>query len=175
MTKSSAKLLNDVIASLVEAYGADIVREAVARADRKNPDNASPPSQRGSSPASDIQSDRRHRIQRPTAADLIRQYPVSSTKKQYVDAIAERFDRKQFLPSSADAREFLILSGEKPGSIKDRSDAFKQILTVLVRLPEKRLEDIATSAAHSGPSQLSAISDAIGTIGQENRQRRETS
>lgn len=172
MARNSAKLLNDLVVSLVDAYGADAVREALAKAEKNDIglELKLPISKSNRSHTRELPLERRGRAPRPSAVDLIHKYPVSSPKRQYVALIAERFDRKQFLPSAADAREFLILSGAKPGNIKDRSDAFRQVLSVLVRLPTERLENIA----HSGPSQLSTISDAIGSISEEMRQRRET-
>jgi hypothetical protein len=77
--------------------------------------------------------------------------------------LAVRFDRKQFLPSLSDVREFLIMMGERPGAIKDRPSAFRLLLLALAALPAERLERLTHSARHSGPSQLGPLSDAISS------------
>jgi hypothetical protein len=53
--------------------------------------------------------------------------------------------------------------GERPGAIKDRSDAFRRLLKVLPALPPEQLERLGNSALHSGPSQLGPLSDAIAS------------
>lgn len=77
--------------------------------------------------------------------------------------LAKRFDRKQFLPSVSDVREFLVMMGERPGAMKDRSEAFRWLLKSLSGLPPERLDQLVNSGLHSGPSQLGPLSDAIAT------------
>lgn len=89
--------------------------------------------------------------------------------------LAARFDRKQFLPSQSDVREFLLMLGEKPGKMEDRSAAFQQLLKALVRLSPERLDKLANSALHSGPSQLGPLSDAISAAAASLHRYREPS
>lgn len=166
---ASMKLLNDVLASLVDAYGFNAVEEALQKSSVRKNTNRTP--RDNTLPLQLSNNEKRTRSIRPSAVTLTKQQAVSPAKRPYVQMLAERFDQKQFLPSATDAREFLILSGKKPKSIKDRSDAFKQVLIVLSQLPTERLATIANSSAYSGPSQLSDISDAIANIGRENRER----
>jgi hypothetical protein len=80
--------------------------------------------------------------------------------------LAERYDQKQFLPSVADVREFLIMMGERPVGMKDRQEAFRVLLQSLMRLPVERLQQFVRTALHSGPSELGPLSDAIAAAGE---------
>ena len=64
-----------------------------------------------------------------------------------------------FLPSMGDVREFLSMQGQQPTEMKDRSEAFRQLLPVLQQLPAERLERLANSASHSGPAKLGPLSE----------------
>ena len=80
--------------------------------------------------------------------------------------LAERYDRKRFLPSVADVREFLIMMGERPIGMKNRKEAFRVLLQSLIRLPDDRLQQLVGTALHSGPSELGPLSDAIAAAGE---------
>ncbi len=95
------------------------------------------------------------------ASEQVARAQLPEAQEVVLRELAMRFDSKEFLPSVSDVREFLIMIGERPGAIKDRSEAFKQLLKALSGLPPERLERLANSARHSGPSQLGPLSDAI--------------
>lgn len=76
------------------------------------------------------------------------------------------YDAKQFLPSVADVREFLIMRGERPPDMKDRKDAFRVLLRTLRALSMTDLRGLASSALHKGPSEAGPISDAIAAAGE---------
>jgi hypothetical protein len=86
--------------------------------------------------------------------------------------IASRYDRKEFLPTTADVREFLLMMGQRPGGMKDRSEAFRRLLNVISALPADQLEKLAVTALHSGPSQLGPLSDAISSAAESLEPRR---
>jgi len=90
---------------------------------------------------------------------------VPPEKRAILVVLAKRFDQKSFLPSLADIREFLTMSGQSPPAIKDRSDAFRSLLRFLQELPIERLNEIASSESHSGPSRLGPLSEAIAAAG----------
>jgi hypothetical protein len=71
-----------------------------------------------------------------------------------------------FLPSVADVREFLIMMGTRPIGMKDRTQAFRVLLESLTQLPIARLQQLAQTSLHSGPSELGPISDAITIAGE---------
>lgn len=163
MATNSDHLLSDMIQALVSAYGRDAVRQAVEATSSEMRGERVRTSRVGMSPSS-FTPEQRKRAPKVTALEIAKKVNVPNSRRNHVEEIAKRFDQRAFLPTSADAREFLILAGKKPKAIKDRSDAFKQVLTVLLQVPTERLAGIVGSSAYSGPSELSAISDAIGQI-----------
>lgn len=163
MATNSDHLLSDMIQVLVSTYGRDAVRQAVEAAGNEIRRGRAQPDRVGTSQSS-LDLDQRKRAPKPSALELAKRVNVPNSRRNDVEEIAKRFDQRAFLPTSADAREFLILAGKKPRAIKDRSDAFKQVLAVLLQVPTERLAGIVGSSAYAGPSELSAISDAIGQI-----------
>jgi hypothetical protein len=110
------------------------------------------------------------------ASEQVARAELPKAKEAALRELAIRFDQKQFLPSVSDVREFLMMMGEQPGAIKDRSKAFGRLLKALSVLPPERLERLASSTLHSGPSQLGPLSDAISAVaGAITRQREPTS
>jgi hypothetical protein len=106
------------------------------------------------------------------ATGQVEQAGLEGERKEALLRIADRYDRKRFLPSVADVREFLAMMDEGPIGMKDRKDAFRALLRSLMRLPVERLQQLALTAQHSGPSELGPLSDAIGAAG-ERLQRRQ--
>jgi hypothetical protein len=111
---------------------------------------------------------------RPSAVARIEQAALEGEQKDALLELAVRYDRKQFLPSVADVREFLIMTGERPIDMKDRKEAFRILLRNLTQLPVERLRQLASTALHSGPSQLGPISDAIAAAGERLPRQRQS-
>lgn len=86
---------------------------------------------------------------------------LSPAQIPFLTELAQRYDQRQFLPSTSDVREFLIMVGERPSGMKDRSQAFRELLKALMKYPPERLKQLASRSRHSGPSQLGPLSDAI--------------
>jgi hypothetical protein len=96
-------------------------------------------------------------------------------KRDALLELAERYDRKQFLPSVADVREFLIMMGERPVGMKDRKEAFRVLSRSLIQLPLEDLQQLTRTGLHSGPSQLGPLSDAISAAGERMTRQRQAS
>jgi len=148
-------LLENLLRALVQEWGHDEVQTALGRL--------------GTSSGSDALSggveqnghSKKRRSARLGAVEQVARAHLAEAQAAALLELATRFDRKQFLPSISDVREFLLMMGERPGALKDRSDAFRRLLSALSRLPPERLEKLASSAQHTGPSQLGPLSDAI--------------
>ena len=107
------------------------------------------------------------------ASEQVARAQLPAAQDAALRELAMHFDRKQFLPSVADVREFLVMMGERPGAMKGRSEAFRLLLEALSNLSPERLERLANSALHSGPSQLGPLSDAISAAAASLPRRRE--
>ena len=152
--RSHLTLLNRLVQCLVDEWGheeveAALTSVAVSSNDRSVGQAAGPkprPSGRGA---------------RLSAIEQVERTTVEGDEKRPLLQLAARYDRKQFLPSVADVREFLIMAGERPSGMKDRQEAFRVLLRTLMQLPLERLQKLASSELHSGPAQLGPLSDAI--------------
>lgn|SRR5208337_400778 len=157
--KSHRILLNKLLQTLVDEWGHEEVATALKgtaiSSSRSLTERAS-----GSKPRP---SGTRIRL---NATAQIERMALEGEQKEALLQLAERYDRKQVLPSVADVREFLIMMGERPIGMKDRKEAFRILLQSLMRLPNERLQQFARTALHSGPSELGPLSDAIAAAGE---------
>lgn len=103
------------------------------------------------------------RTRKLLATEQVTRAKLSGARAEILHELALRYDDKKFLPTTADVRELLLMIGETPGALKDRSSAFRQLLKVMTELPQNQLENIARSRRYSGPSTLEPLSDAIST------------
>ncbi|MGS1033514.1 hypothetical protein [Burkholderia glumae] len=98
---------------------------------------------------------------RPSAVEIVERLDAAANRKIQLHALATRFDAKTFLPSASDVRHFLEMRGKDSGPIKQRQDAFKKVLEVLLSMGDDELMLFQTSGTHAGPTQLGPLSDAI--------------
>jgi len=154
---SRRALLSKLLETLVEEFGEEEVQFTLKRI-LSSPEHTvvrAPPGERRAPPK-----------KRPSATELVERAEVQAEKRQPLLVVAEYFDRREFLPSVADVRQFIIMAGNRPAPMKDRAEAFRILLRSLMHLPRERLEQIADVAANAGPAQLGPISDAISTAGE---------
>jgi hypothetical protein len=112
---------------------------------------------------------------RLSATGQIERAALEGEQREVLLQLAVRYDQKLFLPRVSDVREFLIMMGERPVGMKDRTEAFRILLRSLMQLPIVRLQQLAHTALHSGPSELGPLSDAIAAAGERlPRQRQPT-
>jgi hypothetical protein len=104
--------------------------------------------------------------------ELLKTELLGNEEKQLLLPLAERYDAKQFLPSVADVREFLMMMGIRPAGMKDRREAFRNLLKGFGQMPTVRIREIAEAAAHAGPSELGPLSDAIAAASNRMRGQR---
>ena len=152
--KSRKTLLNRLLHALIDEWGFKEVAAALASA------GTAPNQALGAQSADPIIRTTQKRP-KPGAIEQTQQVPVEGEQKEALLHLAMRYEQKLFLPSVADVREFLIMMGEQPASMKDRKEAFRVLLRSLVRLPTDRLQHLARTSLHSGPSELGPLSDAI--------------
>jgi hypothetical protein len=147
-------LLTDLLRALVREWGQHEVEAALASLAHSSVSDRH-------LIADDRKREQRARRAKPLASQQVARTQIPEAQKIALLELAIRFDRKQFLPSVSSVREFLLMIGERPSAIRDRSDAIRPVFEALSRLSPDHLEKIASSTIHSGPSQLGPISDAI--------------
>lgn len=149
--KGSQRLLRSLLASLLREWDYDLVRQCLIEV---HAEQAQRPTQ-----ASDRRTGKEHR--RPTASEVVGRAEVDAAQLSTLQVFATRFDAKAFLPTAADVRHFLEMRGRDPGVVKHRQDAFRKVLDVLLSMPIDELEHLRASNAHSGPTKLGPLADAI--------------
>lgn len=151
------KLLNKLLRTLIDEWGYEEVIQELSRIDRHSSETS-----KDLERYSRIRSKQKAKLNPTEQAERATQdYP----QKQALVRLAHRYEQKQFLPSVAAVREFLMMRGAAADRIKDRDQAFRLLLKYLLQLSTDQLEQINRSALYSGPSQLGPISDAIAAAG----------
>ena len=150
----NTKVLHNLLQVLVDEWGFDRVSAGLKHFAHDAPQDVARPSRR---------IDAREQAGRPRRQAVVQVLRARLPPDQQAPllALAKRFDESTFLPSVADAREFLAMMGEEVGTLKDRSAAFALVLRRLSELPPARIEAIAASPRFSGPPRLGPISEAI--------------
>ncbi|WP_157354278.1 hypothetical protein [Aromatoleum toluclasticum] len=112
---------------------------------------------------------------RLTAALMAARVNLPPEQKQLVQTLAVKFDSKQFLPTSGDIKYFFEVHGEATPPSKQRIESFRRVLRLLSSLPEGALKKMIEDDAHSGPSSLAPLSDAIRGVGAQRSEKYEQS
>jgi hypothetical protein len=161
----SAGLLRSLLGVLVDEWGFEAVRDHLEefRVSVRAP-SAGPKS---------VESERNNkargnrRPEKPTASTMAGKVSLPPVQKQLVLLLAARYDSKQFLPTSGDIRYFFEVHGEEVPPVKRRSETFRRVLRLLSSMPESALRKMIDSDAHSGPSSLAPLSDAMRSVGEQ--------
>jgi hypothetical protein len=103
--------------------------------------------------------------EKPTAAMLADKVSLPPAQKELIRRLAIKFDNKHFLPTAGDVKYFFEVHGEAVPTVKQRSESFRRVLRVLSSLPESSLRKMIDDGAHSGPSSLAPLSDAMREVG----------
>lgn len=157
---SRADLLSSLLRALVDEWGYGPVQ------DRLNALRWSNEAQSlGVSRGNEQRSGRK--AERPTASALVAKISLPPEQKRLIQNLAERYDRKQFLPTAGDIRYFFEIHGQTAPSSKQRGEAFRRVLEVLSTMQDSALRKIIDDDAHSGPSQLGPLSEAMRSVGEQ--------
>ena len=115
----------------------------------------------------------RKRAPKPNAAEYAAKMELSPDKQTAVVALAERFERKAFLPSFGDVVNFCEnYSIDVPAS-RTRANAIPRVFKFLANEMEAgEVQSILEYEMYSGPSRLGPIADAIRRNGRASRARR---
>ncbi|OPY73635.1 MAG: hypothetical protein A4E62_00400 [Syntrophorhabdus sp. PtaU1.Bin002] len=159
-----ADLLRSLLGVLVDEWGFEAVRDYLEefRASGGAP----------SAGAKAVESERNNEARRngtpkkTTASTMAAKVNLPPAQKQLVQLLAAKYDKKQFLPTSGDIRYFFEVHGEAVPPVKQRSEAFRKVLRLLSSMPESALRKMIDSGAHSGPSSLAPLSDAMRGVGE---------
>lgn len=152
MKEPKEQVLRRIVAALIDGWGYDSVQRAL----NSIPNHGKPLDEAG--PGS--QQPRKEKSRPSPTGMVLRQKLPKSTKALFLE-VASQYESKNFLPTIADVRNFLEIRGMPGGQVKQRVEAFRKVLDVLLESPPERIESIIREGRRTGPSQLGPISDAI--------------
>jgi hypothetical protein len=156
---AGADLLRSLLGVLVDEWGYGPVRDCL--------DALGASDEAQSLEASRGAEKRSRKTEKPTARSLAAKISLPPEQKRLIQSLAERYDSKLFLPTAGDIRYFFEIHGETPPSSKQRSEAFRRVLKVLSAMRETTLQKIIEDDAHTGPSRLGPLSEAMRSVGEQ--------
>ena len=133
--------------------GRDLGRDAVA----DNPVRA----------RSSVMGRRAPKRPRPTVADRVRKMVLPEDRRSVLMEAAERFDRKSFVRTIGDVRNFWEIYGLAGPLPKSRASAVPRLFDYLASMDTTNLRELLDSGQFSGPSRLGPIADAIRELSRE--------
>ena len=107
---------------------------------------------------------------KPTATEYAAKMELLPEKRTTVDEMAERFERKDFLPTFGDIRIFCQIYGIDVPASKTRASAIPRVFKfIATEMDAKEAQRILDDGMFSGPSRLGPIADAIRRNGRASR------
>lgn len=96
-----------------------------------------------------------------TATEYVSKLDFPLEKKPAMVELAERFQRKYFLPSFGDIANFCRIYGIDEPASKSRANAIPRVFKFIATMDTDNIQRILDEGMFSGPSRLGPIADAI--------------
>ena len=152
MAKSN---LNETLRGIVLKYGIERVDRALNQFRKSSLDSAD-------RPRPVHKQNRSQTKEPPTGARVyVSKLEVSAEQKLLLEQLAVKFEKKAFLPTVGDIRNFCAIYGIDLPRSSSRVSAIPTIFRHLSRLAPEEARSILQANSFSGPSQLAPIADAI--------------
>lgn len=154
---TEAKYLKNMLCLMVDRHGPEQVnrafREVVSAHRRKNSTKAkaSPKNSAKAKPGK----------KKTTALEYVAKMDLPSEKKRELAELAKRFEKKAFLPSFGDIREFCRIYRIAEPASKSRVSALPRVFKFIATMETSKIQRILDDGLFSGPSSLGPIADAI--------------
>ena len=104
---------------------------------------------------------RRKAKPKPTAPAYVAKMDLPADKRQALADLAERFERKDFLPSFGSVAHFCEAYGVDAPASRTRASAIPRVFKFIAGLDAAEIQKISDSGMFAGPSRLGPIADAI--------------
>lgn len=162
-------LLHSILALLVNEWGLDTVNSELERISAGQRRSLLV----GERTVGELERESHRKLysEKPTATMMAAKLSLPPGQKQLVEMLAVKFDSKQFLPTSGDIKYFFEVHGEAIPPSRQRIESFRRVLRLLSSLPESALKKIVEDDAHSGPSSLAPLSDAMRGVGAQRAEK----
>lgn len=158
------KKLDAALRPIVDEHGLGSVLEALGKI-------ASSDALTGALPADGGKAKPRRRKAKPksTAPAYVAKMDLPADRRQAVGELAERFERKDFLPSFGSVAHFCEAYGVDAPASRTRASAIPRVFKFIAGLDAAEIQKISDSGMFAGPSRLGPIADAIRSNGRAAR------
>ncbi len=165
--------LETTLRPIVQEHGLGSVLEALGKiASEQDAQSALPLAVNGADkPAKPRKA--RKRSPKLNAIEYAAKMELASDKQAAIVELAERFERKDFLPTFGDIRNFCDIHGIDVPASKTRASSIPRVFKFLANeMDAREAQRILDDGMFSGPSQLGPIADAIRRNGRASRASR---
>ena len=164
--------LHSILRTIVAKYGLGSVLEVLSKIASEN-ETQSPLLAVNGVDKSTQPKKARKRAPKPNAAEYAAKMELPSDKQGAIVALAERFERKDFLPTFGDIRNFCDMHGIDVPASRTRVSAIPRVFKFLAdEMEAAEVQRILDYELFSGPSRLGPIADAIRRNGRASRASR---
>ena len=164
--------LETTLRPIVQEYGLGSVLKTLGKIASDDTQSAPPLAVNGAEKSAQPKKARRRRS-KPNAVEHAAKMELPTDRREVVIALAERFERKDFLPTFGDIRNFCDVYGIDVPASKTRASAIPRVFKFLANEMEAdEVQRILHDGMFSGPSRLGPIADAIRRNGRASRASR---
>ena len=114
-------------------------------------------------------SEDKPRKSRPTVTEYVARMNISPDRRTPTLALAGRFEKKSFLPTYADIRNFCRIYGIEVPASKARASAIPRIFKFVAAMEASEIQRLLDEKAFSGPARLAPLAEAIRRNGRAAR------
>ena len=108
---------------------------------------------------------------KPNAAEYAAKMELPLDKQATITALAERFERKDFLPTFGDIDNFCQIYRIDVPKSRSRASAIPRVFKFLASMDRADIQRLLDYEMFSGPAQVAPIADAIRRNGRASRAR----
>lgn len=149
--------LDVVLRPIVDEYGLGSVLETLGKiASSQENDGKAKPRRRKAKP-------------KPNAPAYVAKMDLPADTQEVIADLAERFERKDFLPSFGSVAHFCEAYGVDAPASRTRASAIPRVFKFIADLDDAEIQKISDSGMFAGPSRLGPIADAIRQNGRAAR------
>ena len=152
--------LKDKLRLIVRQYGYEIVNQTLCEIQTSSSETKITKQDKSSAGNNTARKGGKKRV-KPNAIGYVAKMELFSDKKPLVTKLAERFEKKTFLPTFGDYRNFCQIYGINEPVSKSRISAIPRIFRFIASMETKELQKILDEEMFSGPSRLAPIADEI--------------
>lgn len=164
--------LDAILRPIVREHGLGSVLEALGKIASEHDSQSSLPLAVNGADKSAKSKKPRKRAPKLNAVQYAAKMELPPDKQDAITTLAGRFERKDFLPTFGDIRNFCQIYGIDVPASKTRASAIPRVFKFLANeLEADEVQRILDYGEFSGPSRLGPIADAIRRNGRASRAR----